>query len=74
MHDLCYCANTQGIGWKEVGSASNRSMNAVLLLWITTDNLSVATEEETAATCGHLMQRPGGALQKLLLSDGRLGH
>ena len=43
MHDLCYCANTQGIGWKEVGAASNRSMNAVLLLLVTTDTLSVDT-------------------------------
>ena len=65
-------------GWKEVGAASYRTMNAVLLLWVTTDSLSVATEEETAATCGHLVQRHGpnhgGAVRKLLFNDGRLGH
>ena len=60
---MCSCANVeeshcQGKGLNEVGAASYRTMNAVLLLWVTTDSLSVATEEEMAATCGHLMQRP----------------
>ena len=70
------CANIQGshcqgMGWKEVGAASYRTMNAVLLLWVTTD-------KEMAATCGHLMQRHspnhGGAVRKLLFNDGRLRH
>ena len=63
---------------KSVGGASCRTMNAVLLPWVTTDSLLVAIEEETAATCGHLMQRPGpshgGAVRKLLFDDGRLRH
>ena len=57
---------------------TKQSMLHVLLLWVTTDNLSVATKEETAATCGYLMQRlgpsHGGAVQKLLFNDGRLGQ
>ena len=46
-------------GKKSVGGVSYRTMNAVLLPWVTTDSLLVATEQETAATCDHLMQRPG---------------
>ena len=51
-------SHCQGKGWNEVGTASYRTMNAVLLLWVTTDSLLVVTEEETVATCGHLLQRP----------------
>ena len=48
----CSCA-----GKKSVGAASHRTMNAVLLPRVTTDSLPVATEEEMAATCGHLTGR-----------------
>ena len=73
---MCSCTNKQrnhcqGVGWKEVRS---RAMIATLLLWVTTDSLSAATEEETTVTCDHLMQRHGpshgGAVRKLLFNDG----